>query len=138
MSVARSDEGSILPLIAGFGAVCLALVLVVTAATSLYLERKRLFTVADSAALAAAESFDAEGASRGPGLATAQVEDAVSRYLISAAPDFESLRIEHAAAIDATSATVTLSAIWHPPVVSAFVPDGMRIEVTTTGRTVYF
>ena len=39
------ERGSILPLVAGFGAVCLALVLVVASATSLYLERKRLFTV---------------------------------------------------------------------------------------------
>lgn len=132
------DEGSILPLIAGFGAICLALVLIVTAATSLYLERKRLFTIADAAALAAAESFDPEAANRGPALTSALVEDAVGRYLESAAPAIESLRIEHAAAIDATSATVTLSAIWHPPVVSVFVPDGMRIDVTTTGRTIYF
>ncbi len=138
MNAARNEDGSILPLIAGFGAVCLALVLIVTAATSLYLERKRLFTVADSAALAAAESFEVEDAPHGPALTSDQVMDAVGRYLTSATPDLESLRIEHAAAIDATSATVTLSAIWHPPVVSAFVPDGMRIEVTTTGRTVYF
>lgn len=135
----RDDEGSILPLIAGFGAVCLALVLVVTAATSLYLERKRLFTVADSAVLAAAEAFDTDDAPSGPALSSDRVEAAVAEYLTSAPPPgFELLRIEHAGAVDATSATVTLSAVWHPPVVSVFVPDGIRIQVTTTGRTVFF
>ncbi|MDO9591011.1 MAG: pilus assembly protein TadG-related protein, partial [Microcella sp.] len=53
----RDDRGSILPLIAGFGALALAVVLLVSAATSLYLDRTRLFTLADGAALAAAESF---------------------------------------------------------------------------------
>lgn len=54
----RDDRGSILPLVAGFGTLALAVVLLVSAATSLYLERTRLYTLADGAALAAAESFD--------------------------------------------------------------------------------
>ncbi len=53
----RDDRGSILPLVILYGILALALVLIVTAATSLYLEKKRLFTLADGAALVGAESF---------------------------------------------------------------------------------
>ena len=47
--LAARDEGSILPLILVYGMLGLALTLVVASATSLYLERKRLFTLADGA-----------------------------------------------------------------------------------------
>ena len=35
------------------------------------------------------------------------------------------------------SATVQLSAHWSPPVVSLLVPDGIRIDVTSTARSVF-
>ena len=53
-----NDEGSTLPLIIFFGMLSMILVLIVVAASSLYLERKRLFTLADSAALVGAEAFE--------------------------------------------------------------------------------
>lgn len=53
-----ADDGSTLPLIIFFGMLSLVLILLVVAATSLYLERKRLFTVADGAALVGAEAFE--------------------------------------------------------------------------------
>lgn len=132
------DRGSILPLIAGLGALCLALVLVVISATSLYLERKRLFSVADAAALVGAEAFVEEPGTIGPRLESAEVATAVSDYLATAPTGLENLRIVDAGALDATSATVTLSALWRPPILSAFVPDGIRIDVTAVGRSVYF
>jgi hypothetical protein len=30
-----------------------------------------------------------------------------------------------------------VSAIWRPPVITVFVPDGMRIEATAVSRTVF-
>ncbi|MHB1235234.1 MAG: Tad domain-containing protein, partial [Microbacteriaceae bacterium] len=45
------EEGSTLLLTIFYGCLSLVLILIAIAATSLYLERKRLFTVADSAAL---------------------------------------------------------------------------------------
>ena len=57
---AADDTGSTLPLVIFYGFLALALVLIVAAASSLYLERKRLFTLADDAALVGAESFDLE------------------------------------------------------------------------------
>ena len=52
------EEGSSLILIIFAGLIGLAVILGTVAATSLYIERKRLFTVADGAALAAAEAFN--------------------------------------------------------------------------------
>jgi hypothetical protein len=139
----RDDEGSTLPLVIGFGLLCLALVLLVAAATSLYLERKRLFTVADGAALAGAEAYDLDAIAAGPSgpqpaLDSADVAAAVDTYLAASPDRFESLAVEHAAALDAASATVTLSAYWRPPVLTLLVPEGFRIEVTAVGRTVFF
>lgn len=127
-----------MPLVAGFAALCLALILIVVSATSLYLERKRLFSVADAAALAGAEAFDLDGATGGPRLTQGAVQTAVEQYLAVAPTGFEGLRLEQAGALDETTATVTLSALWRPPVVSVFVPGGIRVEVSTTGRTVFY
>ncbi|WP_233279323.1 pilus assembly protein TadG-related protein, partial [Microterricola pindariensis] len=54
----RGEEGSSLVLTVFYGAFALALILIVVAATSLSLERKRLLSVADGAALAGAEAFE--------------------------------------------------------------------------------
>lgn len=53
----NDDDGSTMPLVIFFGFLSLVLVLLVVAASSLYLERKRLFAVADGAALSGAEAF---------------------------------------------------------------------------------
>ena len=140
----RDDRGSILPLIAGFGTLALAVVLLVSAATSLYLERTRLFTLADGAALAAAESFDlasvrltAEGALR-PRLTKPEVTAAAADYLARAPGSrLEGLRLVEATTPDGLSARVTLAAVWAPPVVSIFVPQGIPLLVTATSRSVF-
>lgn len=139
---ARRDDGSTLPLIAGVVALALAIVLVGSAAASLYLERKRLFTLADGAALVGAEAFDlADVTVRGGRLRIVldprDVQRAVTTYLGTAAtPGFDGLRVEQATTLDGRSATVTLSAVWRPPVVAPFFPDGVRIDATATARTV--
>jgi len=140
----RDDEGSTLPLIIFYGFLSLVLVLLVVAATSLYLERKRLFTAADGAALVGAESFDLdtvaitdEGTLR-PQLKSKDVAAAVSEYLDeSPVGEFEKLRVERAVSEDGLSATVELSAYWRPPIVSLLVPEGFRIEVQAVARSVF-
>lgn len=140
----RDDRGSILPLVAGYGALALAVVLLVSAATSLYLERKRLFTLADGAALAAAESFDLadvrltpEGVLR-PLLDDTSVRDAAAEYLAQApAGGLTDLTLIAASTPDRLSAEVTLGAAWAPPLVSVFVPEGIPLQVTATGRSVF-
>jgi hypothetical protein len=139
----RGEEGSTLPLVAGFGALALALVLVAAAASSLYLERKQLFTLADGAALVGAEAFDLADVVVGPDgpgvvLDPADVKRDVTAFL-AATPNggFEGLALEQATTRDGETAVVTLSAVWRPPVVTVFFPEGLRIEATATARAVF-
>ena len=140
--LARDDDGSILPLTVFFGLLSLVLILVAVAATSLYLERKRLFTLADGAALAGAESFElsqvgAGAAGHRPQLTSPQVAAAVGEHLAAHPDDFTDLAVVRAATEDGRSATVTLSATWKPPMLTLFVPEGVRIEVTAVARSVF-
>jgi hypothetical protein len=135
------DEGSTLPLTVFFSALALALVLLVVAATSMYIERKRLFTLADGAALAGAESFDLDTAGAGraqPELDGSLVLDAVRDYLDDEPTgSFDGLTLVSAGTADGRSATARIACTWHPPVVSFAVPDGVRLEVTATARSVF-
>jgi uncharacterized membrane protein len=141
-SGARDDEGSTLLLTIFYAALCLVLILVVVAATSLYLERKRLYTLADGASLVGAESFSLDTAVRTPTgvhptLTSTEVAGAVRTYLADNPSDsFTSLRVERAVSVDGRSATVELSCYWAPPVLTLFVPRGIRIEVTSIARSV--
>ena len=119
------------------------LVLIVVAASSLYLERKRLFTLADGAALAGAEAFDldevlATATGWRPTLESADVENAVTGYLATApTATFTALHLERAETVDGRSATVELSAYWRPPVLTLLLPEGLRLEVTAVARSVF-
>lgn len=138
-----SDEGSTLLLTIFYAALCLCLVLVVVAATSLYLERKRLFTLADGASLVGAESFALDDVTRGngrmrPTLTSSEVTSAVTAYLADTPADsFTNLVVERAVSTDGRSATVELSCNWAPPVVTLFIPRGLRIQVTSVARSVF-
>jgi hypothetical protein len=137
------DSGSILPLISFYGALALLVTLIVASATSLYLERKRLFTLADGAALVGAESFELDAVTMTPDgpraeLTDAGVRDAVGAYLASnPIGRFEALSLDDAFTRDGRSAEVTVSAVWRPPVVTVFVPEGLRIDATAVSRTVF-
>lgn len=131
-----------LPLVIFFGMLSLLLVLVVVAASSLYLERKQLWTLADGAAIVGAEAYDLTAitptaAGVRARITTPDVRDAVADYIASAPRRFEGLRVERAGTTDGRSATVTLSSYWRPPVVTLLIPEGVRIEVTTVGRSVF-
>ena len=139
----RDDRGSTLPLTFFYMFLCLVLILIVVAVTSLYLERKRLFTLADGAALVGAEAFELSEVSSTPDglratLDSTDVAAAVGQYLTTApASGFDGLAVERADSTDGQSATVELSAYWRPPVVTVFVPEGIRIEVTAVARSVF-
>lgn len=139
--LAREEDGSTLVLTIGFAALALALIIAVAAATSLLIERRRLFTVADGAALAAAEAFALEqvrfdGTEATPELADAVVDRAAADWASAAAAGLLGVRVDGASADD-RSATVTVSSAWRPPVVSLFLPEGLRLEVTSTARAVF-
>jgi hypothetical protein len=138
----RDERGSMLPLTIFFGALSLVLVLLVAAATSLYLERKRLFTLADGAALVGAEAFELDEVGlteEGPRivLRSEAIKRAVDEYIASNPPaSLEDLSIDYAGTPDGSSATVDLSAYWRPPVLSLLAPSGLRIEVSSVARSV--
>lgn len=140
---ALDERGSTLLLTIFYGALALAVVLVVIAATSLYLERKRLFTLADGAALVGAESFALDDVEITPdgaraSLNSADVASAVRTYVAdNQRGEFTGLQVDQAETPDGRSATVTLSSYWSPPVVNLLVPDGFRIEVTSVARSMF-
>ena len=132
------EEGAALPLIIGLFTIAVGFVVVASAATSLHLERLRLLTVADGAALAGAESFRiADVAVRGdqvvPALSSPTVRSAVDGY-VGEADDggLEALGVVDARSADGRSATVELRAVWRPPILSPLLPDGLLVTVTST------
>ncbi|SED73391.1 hypothetical protein [Ruania alba] len=142
------EDGQILLLSIVYGAITLALVLVVIAVSAIYLERKDLLSLADALAADAADAADettfyTEG--RGdPGqlpLTDASVRDSVEEYL-AAAPasmvDFEDFAVVPPTGTpDGEIAEVSLTARVRPPVLPwALLPfaDGFQIEVTAYGE----
>lgn len=139
----REERGTIMLLTIGYASLALVVILIAVAATSLYLERKRLFTLADGAALVGAEAFELSQVRRTQDgleheLDSADVHAAVVGYLaVAPTARFEALSLDAAFTPDGKSATVRLSSFWRPPVVTLFVPDGIRLEVTATARSVF-
>lgn len=138
------DEGSTLLLTIFYGVLALAIVLVVIAASSLYLERKRLFSLADGAALAAAEAWRLDevridGDALRFELDDGRLVDEARDYLADASPAATEGAVElvRAASDDAQSATVTLRTTWHAPFSTEFLPVSVPIEVTATARSVF-
>lgn len=139
----HDDTGSLLPLTIFFAMLSLVLIILVVAATSLYIERKRLLALADSASLVGAESFsldelDVARAGARPRLTSAEVRSAVTSFLGGVdTRHFSRLQIDRATSVDGKSATVELSCYWAPPVLTLFVPKGFRIDVTSIARSVF-
>lgn len=136
------EQGSTLLLTIFFSFLAIVIVLVVVAASSLYLERKRLFTLADGAALAGAEawSLDAvsiEGDSLSVALDDTAVQAAAAAYLGDAVSGLEGVELVQAVSRDGRSATVTLRAEWRAPLHTEVLPLSVPIEVTTTARSVF-
>lgn len=125
-----------------FCALGLALILVVASATSLYLDRKRLFTLADGAALAAAEAWALEDVNVADGefalvLDDAQALRAANAYLGDAVHELDGLELVAAESPDGRTATVTLRAVWNAPIDTELIPVEVPIEVTATARSVF-
>lgn len=135
------EEGSSLILTIGLGILALLLILVVTAATSLLIERKRLFSTADGAALVAAESFSLEqvhdsGSGPAPQLTQSAMEDAVRRWIADTETD-DRVSIVDVRTVDGETASVTLETRWQPIFITWIAPDGIVIRVTATARSIF-
>lgn len=137
------EEGSSLILTIFYSAFSLLLILIVVSATSLALERKRLFNEADGAALAGADAYDLSALHGGadapvPVLHDSDVHAAAQEYLaLVKNTSLEDRVLENASSPDGSSAQVTLSAAWRPPVLTLFVPEGIRLSATASARSVF-
>lgn len=128
------DEGSVLILTLGYAVLALVVVLICTAATSLYLAQKRLDAVADAAALAAADGFELTIAAGEPVASLSDAEVREEAQLMVAQIGGGATLVS-AETPDGVSARITVAGAWHPPVVTLFVPDGLALEATATSRT---
>lgn len=130
----RDDSGSILPLAIGFVVIAASLIAVTVNLTSLVIAQKQADAIADAAAAAGADGFvfELEG-----GIPVAKLQDAEvweqADAIVAAAP-YDAALIA-ADTPDGTSARVTVSVVWHPPLLSLFIPNGIVLESTATGRT---
>ena len=128
-------------------ALALTLIVAVMDVTSLYLERKRLFTLADGAALVAAQSYDITLAPilpdpraptpqvARPRLSTASVWTGAHDYLQHVGDSgLHGATLRGAHTLDGKTATVVMQTRWHPPVIDVFVPRGILIDVAASAR----
>lgn len=118
----RNDDGQIAVLVLGYVIIAAALIFVVTSASYVHLERKRLLAIADAAALDAADSTSRESYLAGtitPGdgvpLTDADVRTSVREYLRRTRPDLDGLRIVEPTGAVGHTAQVSLQASVRPP-----------------------
>lgn len=126
------DEGTVLLLTLGYVVLALALVLVCADATSLYLAQKRADAVADAAALAGADGFTLSLDAGEP--AAELTDEGIRAQAADIVAAYDRVELVAAASPDGVSARVTVTTTWHPPVLTLFVPEGVRLEATATSR----
>lgn len=135
-----NDRGSILPLIAGAALLGLVIIFGVSSATSLLVERHRLFALADATAVVAAENFTPRTVfmtSTGvvAPVTSAEVRESAVSYLAAIGPGrLKNLRLERAESINGQAVEVAVSSEWTPPLVSDFFPGSLRIGVTARAQ----
>ncbi|WP_346763470.1 pilus assembly protein TadG-related protein [Arthrobacter sp. PAMC25564] len=138
-----TEDGQLAVLIIGYVLVALLVTSVVIAASSVYIEHKKLLSMADGASVAAADSFtlgqlESAGGTPTAVLSAGRVHSAAVDYLNrnAAFTRFGGLAVTPATGSpDGSTAVVVLSAAVHPPVVNFLVPDGIRIEASSTARS---
>jgi hypothetical protein len=130
-------------MIVGYVLLALLVATVVVGISSVYIEHKRLLSLADGASLAAADSYtlgevEAERGSPSAILGSERVRNVAADFvsLNPAARRFDELSVTSGTGSpDGSTAVVVLSAAVHPPVVNFLVPDGIRIEASSAARS---
>jgi hypothetical protein len=134
------QRGSLLPLIGGAAIFLLAIIFGAASATSLLIERQRLYSLADGAAVYASESFDPQNVRMsGHGvvapLTSQQVRSATLVYLSRlGSDDLDGLALDNASTPNGRHVEVSLSSLWEPPLASDFFPVSLRISVTAKSQ----
>lgn len=132
-----------LVMIVGYVLLALLVATVVMGISSVYLEHKRLLSLADGASLAAADSYTLGEVATQGGIPSAALNPVRVRNVAAdfvarspASRRFDGLAVTAATGSpDGATAVVVLAAAVHPPVVNFLVPDGIRIEATSTARS---
>lgn len=128
-------------LMIGYVLLALLIMTVVAAGSSIYLGHKKLLSMADGAALAAADTFVLNGgtASTDPGtLLNNRGIDAAARDYLAGTELPQSLSgVQMAAGTgtpDGRTAVVFLTGVVHPMFINFLVPDGIVLTVSGTAR----
>lgn len=139
----QREAGQMSVLIIGYVLLALLAATVVTGVSSVYIEHKKLLSLADGASVAAADSFtlgqlESAGGSPTAVLSGSRVRSAAVDHLVrnGSFTRFTGLAVAPGTGSpDGSTAVVVLSAAVHPPVVNFLVPDGIRIEASSTARS---
>ncbi|WP_051422873.1 pilus assembly protein TadG-related protein [Arthrobacter sp. MA-N2] len=130
-------------MVIGYVVIALLLATVVAAASAVYIEHKKLLSVADGASVAAADGYSlgqVDGDAEKPSaiLKSERVRNITESFLSQnhAYSRFDQLAIGgDTGSPDNTTAEVVLIAVAHPPVVSFLLPEGVPIEARSTARS---
>ncbi len=136
------ESGQVMILVIGYVILTLMVLTVVMAISAVYLEHKKLLSVADSASLAASDNFGVGEVQDGtsgpaPALTNTSVQAATAKYMsdTGAAAQFNNLSISgQTGAPEGRTARVVLTAVVHPPIVNYLVPAGIDIVVVSEAR----
>ncbi|WP_243835354.1 pilus assembly protein TadG-related protein [Arthrobacter sp. AG258] len=139
----NAEEGQLMVMIVGYVALALLVATVVIGISSVYVEHKRLLSLADGASLAAADSYtlgdvSSQGGTPSAVLSPSRVRNVAADFVerSPASQRFSGLAVAGGTGSpDGSTAVVVLTAEVHPPVVNFLIPDGIRIEATSTARS---
>lgn len=133
----RNDRGSMLPLLLVYVLVALVVMYIATLSASAYLTRKQLYSIADAAAVAAANAYD---------LAHAQIDENGRPHVqldeqtaVQTAQHFVAqlnnadVRVVNVA-VAGDQVRVTMSCRWDLPLAEGVLPHAFDIEVTAAAR----
>nr|WP_308113748.1 pilus assembly protein TadG-related protein [Arthrobacter sp. ISL-30] len=140
---ASSEEGQMMVMIVGFVLLSLLLATVIMAVSAVYIEHKKLLSLADGAAAAAADSYTLGAVEAGLGSPTAvltaeRVRNETQSYLNrnAAFARFDGLAVAPGTGTpDSSTAEVVLSAVVQPPIVNFLLPEGVLIEASSSARS---
>jgi hypothetical protein len=137
------EEGQLMVLMIGYVFISLLLATVVTAVSAIYIEHKKLLSVADGASAAAADSYTLGAVLSGSGSPTAvltneRIRSEALAYLNrnGAYGRFDQLSVAPGTGTpDSATAEVFLTAVVRPPIVSFLLPEGVLIEANSAARS---
>lgn len=134
------ERGSVLPLVAGLFALCGVFAVAVIDSTNLAITRSQLQSVADGAALAAAQSVTPSTGALVDGalvvtLTNGTVSRVARRFIADSA--ISGIRVRAANTPDGRTALVTLAQTWRAPLDSDFLPVRIRLTATARARTAF-